>query len=238
MRNLSDLKIKIFADGANLEEILKFSQISFIQGFTTNPTLMKKAGVANYKEFAQEVVSKIPNKEISFEVFSDDLDEMIEQGLKIGSWGENIFVKIPVVNTKGEFTGKVLATLSEKKIKLNVTAVYTTKQILDVVTTLKQDTPTVISVFAGRMADSGIDPLPTITTGVELCKLRRNTGILWASTREVWNVFQANDLGCKIITVPTDVIQKLSKLGKTPSELTVETVKIFYEDAKAAGYFI
>lgn len=238
MRNLANLKIKIFADGANLEDILKFSQLPFVQGFTTNPSLMKKAGVTNYTQFAREVISKIPNKEISFEVFSDDQEEMIEQGLKIGSWGENVFVKIPVVTTTGEFTGKVLSILSEKNIKLNVTAVYTTRQILDVVTTLKKDTPAVISVFAGRMADSGIDPFPIISAGVEISKLRKNTGILWASTREVWNVFQANDLGCSAITAPSDVIQKLSQLGKTPSELTIQTVRTFYEDAKAAGYSI
>lgn len=238
MRNLANLKIKIFADGANLEDILKFSQLPFVQGFTTNPSLMKKAGITNYTQFAREVISKIPNKEISFEVFSDDQEEMIEQGLKIGSWGENVFVKIPVVTTTGEFTGKVLSILSEKNIKLNVTAVYTTRQILDVVTTLKKDTPAVISVFAGRMADSGIDPFPIISAGVEISKLRKNTGILWASTREVWNVFQANDLGCSAITAPSDVIQKLSQLGKTPSELTIQTVRTFYEDAKAAGYSI
>ncbi|MCX7999908.1 MAG: transaldolase [Leptospiraceae bacterium] len=238
MRTLSDLKIKIFADGANLDEILKFNQLSFIQGFTTNPTLMKKAGVTNYVQFSKEVISKIPDKEISFEVFSDEEDEIIEQALKIGSWGENVFVKIPVVNTKGEFLGKVLSTLSEKKIKLNVTAVYTTRQILDIVNSLKGDTPTVISVFCGRMADAGIDPIPCVQAGVEICKLRKNTGILWASTREVWNVFQANDLGCKVITAPTDVIQKLSKIGKTAEYLTLETVRTFYEDAKLAGFQI
>lgn len=238
MRTLSDLKIKIFADGANLDEILKFNQLSFIQGFTTNPSLMKKAGVTNYVQFAKEVISKIPDKEISFEVFSDEEDEIIEQALKIGSWGENVFVKIPVVNTKGEFLGKVLSTLSEKKIKLNVTAVYTTRQILDIVNSLKGGTPTVISVFCGRMADAGIDPIPCVQVGVEICKLRKNTGILWASTREVWNVFQANDLGCKVITAPADVIQKLSKLGKTIEELTLETVRTFYEDANLAGFQI
>ncbi len=236
MRKVSDLKIKLYADGANKEDMLEQYKNPLVRGFTTNPTLMRKAGIVDYVGFAREILSLIPDRDISFEVFADEFHEMERQALEISSWGKNVFVKIPVINTKGEFTGPLLSNLSQKGVKLNVTALYTAAQVRDVVLALKGETPAVLSVFAGRMADSGTDPIPCITASVELCKLRPNTSLLWASTREVWNVFQANDLGCEIITAPKDIIQKLSKLGQTPEEQTLETVKIFYQDALQAGY--
>jgi len=236
MRKVSDLKIKLYADGANKEDMLEQYKNPLVKGFTTNPTLMRKAGIVDYVGFAKEILSLIPDRDISFEVFADEFQEMERQALEISSWGKNVFVKIPVVNTRGEFTGPLLSNLSQKGVKLNVTALYTAAQVRDVVLSLKGETPAVLSVFAGRMADSGTDPIPCIIASVELCKLRPNTSLLWASTREVWNVFQANDLGCEIITAPKDIIQKLSKLGQTPEEQTLETVKIFYQDALQAGY--
>lgn len=236
MRNVSNLKIKVYADGANKEDILEQYKNPLVKGFTTNPTLMKKAGITDYVAFAKDILQFIPDRDISFEVFEDELEEMERQALEIGTWGKNVFVKIPVINTKGTFTGPILSRLSEKGIKLNITALYTASQVRDVVLALKKDTPAVLSVFAGRMADAGTDPIPCVTASVELCKLRQNTGLLWASTREVWNVFQADDLGCEIITAPKDVIQKLAKLGQTPEEQTLETVRTFYEDATKAGY--
>jgi transaldolase len=238
LRKLSDLAIKVYADGANKEDILEQYKNPIVKGFTTNPSLMKKAGITDYVAFAKDLLQSVPDRDISFEVFADDLDEMERQALEIGSWGKNVFVKIPVINTAGVFTGPILSRLSERGIQLNITALYTATQIRDVVLALKKDTPAVLSVFAGRMADAGTDPLPCVSAGVPLCNLRPNTGLLWASTREVWNVFQANDLGCEIITAPKDVIQKLGKLGQTPEEQTLETVKTFYEDASKAGFQI
>lgn len=236
MKKISDLKIKIYSDGADKKDILELNKNPLIQGFTTNPTLMHKAGVKDYKQFAQDVLADITNKDISFEVFADDLIEMEKQAQVIASWGKNVYVKIPVVNSKGEFTGKILSSLSDKGVKLNITAIYTVAQARDVVLSLQKDTPAVISIFSGRMADSGIDPVPVVQASVALAQMRPNTEILWASTREVWNVFQADELGCGVITAPRDVISKLSKLGKTAEELTLETVQTFLEDSAKAGF--
>jgi transaldolase len=238
MKKVTDLKIKIYSDGADKNDILELNKNPLIKGFTTNPTLMSKAGVKDYKSFAKEVLSEIKDKDISFEVFADDLVEMEKQALEIASWGKNVYVKIPVINTKGEFTGKLLSSLSDKGVKLNITAIYTQIQVRDVLLHLQKDTPAVISVFCGRMADSGINPIPIIQASKALCEMRPNTELLWASTREVWNVFEADSLGCEIITAPKDVITKLSKVGKTASELTLETVKTFLEDSKKAGFTI
>jgi transaldolase len=239
MKLIKDLKIKIYADGANKEDILKLYANPLIKGFTTNPSLMKKAGVVDYTKFALDVLTEIKDRDISFEVFSDHLDGMVEQGLKIGSWGKNVYVKIPVMNSKGEYTYPAISKLSENGIKLNITAVYTVEQVRDIVFSLKSNTPAVISVFAGRMADVGIDPNPCILASSYIVKMRDNTELLWASTRELWNIYQAEELGCHIITAPNDVLQKLKNVGtKTPNELTRETVNTFLKDATEVGYSI
>ncbi len=238
MKKVTDLKIKIYSDGADKNDILELNKNPLIKGFTTNPTLMSKAGVKDYKSFAKEVLAEIKDKDISFEVFADELVEMEKQALEIASWGKNVYVKIPVINTKGEFTGSLLSSLSDKGVKLNITAIYTQSQVRDVVLSLRKDTPAVISVFCGRMADSGINPVPVIQASKALCDMRPNTELLWASTREVWNVFEADSLGCEIITAPRDVISKLAKVGKTAEELTLETVKTFLEDSTKAGFTI
>ena len=237
MRRIEDLEIKIYADGANKKDILELYKNPLIKGFTTNPTLVKKAAVTNYSEFALDLLGEVSDRDISFEVFADDLPGMEAQGIKIGSWAKNVYVKIPVMNTKGEHTYPVISALSERGIKLNITAVYTAAQIRDIVLALKKDTPAVISVFAGRMADVGIDPMPCVIAGAHLVNLRPNTELLWASTRELWNIYQANDAGCKIITVPNDVLKKLSNVGKKNEEdLTRDTVITFLEDATSAGF--
>ena len=234
----SDLKIKIFADGADLESIKKLNDISYIDGFTTNPTLMRKAGIMDYKKFAISVLEIVKNKPISFEVFSDELDEMEKQAEEISSWGKNVYVKIPITNTKGEKTFNLVKKLSKSGIKCNITAILTLDQVKEIYEIADTNIDMVISIFAGRIADTGIDPNQVMKDAINLCKPKRKIEILWASTREVLNIIQANKIGCHIITVPHQILNKLNGLGKNLEILSLETVQGFLSDAKKANYKI
>lgn len=239
MFDVSGLKVKIFADGANLDGMKEMYGNSLIKGFTTNPTLMRVAGVRDYAAFARDVLQMIPDLPVSFEVFADDLPEMEAQAHEIGSWGDNVFVKIPVTNTRGEFTGPIISNLSKQGIKLNITAVFTLEQVRGIVEALAPETPAIVSVFAGRIADSGIDPIPLMREAAAL--LRESVPeaeLLWASPREILNVLQADDVGCGVITVTNDLLKKLALFGKDQDEYSLETVKMFYNDARAAEYTI
>ena len=236
MKLLNSLKIKIFADGANFDDILSLNKKEFIKGFTTNPSLMKKAKIQNYEDFAKDLLSHIKDKPVSFEVFSDEIDEMEIQAEKIATWGKNVNVKIPVTNTKNVSTKTLIGKLSNKGIICNVTAIFTLEQIKEVVEVLHKDTPAILSVFAGRIADSGVNPEETIISSVEYAKKKPLSEILWASTRETLNIFQAEDMGCQIITVPHSMLKKLDLIGKNLNQYSIETVKDFYNDAKSAGY--
>tara|TARA_B110000027_G_scaffold133754_1_gene163170 strand:+ start:1016 stop:1738 length:723 start_codon:yes stop_codon:yes gene_type:complete len=235
---IENLKIKIFADGADLESIKDLNTLNYIKGFTTNPSLMKKAGIKDYKGFAIKLLSEIKNKPISFEVFSDDIIEMEKQAEEIASWGKNVNVKIPITNTKNVPTTELIRKLSSKGITCNVTAIFTTKQIEDVVQALDKTTPAILSVFAGRIADTGIDPDKIMKDSINFAKSKPKSEILWASTRENLNIFQAEKIGCHIITVPHDLLKKLTNLGKNLEEFSLETVNGFYTDALSAGYNI
>lgn len=235
---IDDLKIKIFADGADLESIKSLNTKNFIKGFTTNPSLMKKAGIKDYKDFAIKLLSEIKDKPISFEVFSDDIMEMEKQAEEIASWGKNVNVKIPITNTKKIPTTELIRKLSSKGITCNITAIFTIGQMKEVVEVLDKTTPAILSVFAGRIADTGIDPEKIITDSVTLAKSKPKSEILWASTRENLNIFQAEKLGCHIITVPHDLLKKISNIGKNLEEFSLETVHGFYADALSAGYKI
>jgi transaldolase len=235
---LGDLKIKIFADGADLKSMRAAASDPCIKGFTTNPTLMRAAGVNDYKGFALEVLRLIGDRPISFEVFADDFPTMADQAREIASWGANVYVKIPVTDTKGEFSGPLIAELSHAGIKLNVTAVMTLDQIGRISEAVSDRTATVISVFAGRIADTGRDPVPHMRRSLELVRHRRKIELLWASPRELLNIFQADEIGCHIITVTSDVLKKLALVGKDLELYSRETVNMFYRDATAAGYHI
>ncbi len=230
------LKIKIFADGANKEGMLAMYARPYIKGFTTNPTLMRKAGISDYKAFAQDVLKSIKDRPISFEVFSDDLEEMERQAVEIASWGTNVYVKIPVTNTKGTFCGDVIRALANKKVKMNVTAVMTLEQIKQIVPCMNNGVPGVISVFAGRVADTGRDPVPHMQQALTILKPFPNLELLWASPRELLNIFQADEIGCHIITVTNDILEKLSLLNKDLSHYSLETVQMFYNDAQKSGF--
>lgn len=234
------MAIKIFVDSAKLEEMLAHYQYrEQIAGFTTNPSLMKKAGVTDYHAYAKEVLTAIPDLPISFEVFADELDEMKRQALIINEWGENLYVKIPVSNTKGESTAPLLKELSQAGVKLNVTAIFTLEQTQTVIDHLSAQTAAIISIFAGRIADSGIDPMLIMRQAVDMVKHLPNSEILWASTREVFNIKQAESCGCDIITVPPAMINAANKnLGKSLEQYSLETVKGFYRDASEAGYHL
>lgn len=238
MEHFNDLSIKIFADGANIDDILTFYKNSRISGFTTNPTLMRKAGIDNYETFAKEVLNKIRDKPVSFEVFEDDLDLMLAQAKVINSWASNVYVKLPVTNTKGESTGSIIKELSNLSVKLNITAVFTPFQVEKIAENLSKNTPAIISVFAGRIADTGIDPIPLMSDCLKIIKHSPETKLLWASPREFLNIIQANEIGCHIITVTPDLISKFKLLNKNLNEFSMETVKMFYNDAKNAGYSI
>tara|TARA_Y100000590_G_scaffold209795_1_gene237714 strand:- start:198 stop:911 length:714 start_codon:yes stop_codon:yes gene_type:complete len=235
---LDKLKIKIFADGAEIDSIKKLNSNSFIKGFTTNPSLMKKAGIKNYKDFALKLLSEITDKPISFEVFSDEILEMEKQAYEISKWGKNVNVKIPVTNTKKESTTELIRKLSSKGIICNVTALFTNDQIKEVYDAIHNSTPSILSIFAGRIADTGIDPSDIIKYSVDLVKSKPKTEVLWASTRETLNIFQAEKLGCQIITVPHGILSKLNYLDKNLDEFSLETVKSFYKDSIAAGFKI
>lgn len=236
--NFADITTKIFADGADLDSIKRLAANPIVKGFTTNPTLMRKAGVTDYKAFAKQVLEVITDRPVSFEVFADDLQTMEKQALEIASWGENVNVKIPVTNTKGEFVGPILRTLSERGVKLNVTAIFTLEQVRNVVDCLRPDVPSFVSVFAGRIADAGIDPVPVMAESVQILKQKPASELIWASPREVLNVVQASQVGCQVITVTPDILGKLSSLGKDLAQFSLETVEMFYRDATASAFSI
>jgi transaldolase len=238
MSQLDALKIKIFADGANLEEMVTLSQKYFISGLTTNPTLLRKAGVLDYEIFARSVLDKITTLPISFEVFSDDLDEMISQGQKIAAWGENVYVKIPITNTKGVSTSRVVSSLANQGIKVNVTALMTSLQVEQIAESLNPNIPSYVSVFAGRVADTGVDPIPLMKQSINILKPNNNAELIWASPRELLNIFQANDIGCHVITATSDILNKLELVHRDLDNYSLETVKMFYEDAKKSGLTI
>jgi transaldolase len=236
--NFSRFNIAIYADGANMKDILYFNSKKFIKGLTTNPTLMKKSGVKDYQKFALDVLKIVKKKPISFEVFSDDFKEMYRQAKIISSWGDNVFVKIPVTNTKGLSSYKLINKLSNEGIKLNVTAVLLQNQVINIVKSLSKKTRSIISIFAGRIADTGRDPIPLVKKSVLLTKKYKNIQILWASTRESLNIFQAQKINCDIITVTTDILSKVNIFGYDLKKYSLDTVKMFYNDAAKAGYKI
>ena len=236
MKTINDLKVKIFADGADKKTMLDMYGRSYIQGLTTNPTLMKKAGISDYRAFCKDILSVIKDKPLSFEVFSDDFDEMERQAHEIASWGKNVYVKIPITNTKKETCFGLLAKLSKNEIKVNVTALMTLEQVKGVAEVLEPSVPSYVSVFAGRIADTGRDPLPLISAAVELLRKLPSSELIWASPRELLNIFQADEIGCQIITVTNDILNKLDKVGYDLEEYSLDTVKMFRSDAISAGY--
>jgi transaldolase len=235
---LSELNVRIFADGADLDGMIEMAQNPLIRGFTTNPTLMRKAGVSDYRAFARDVLTAIPDRPISFEVFSDDLAEMERQALEIASWGANVNVKVPVTNSEGVPTTPLISHLSEQGVFLNITALTTVQQVKEVSSALRGSAPAFISVFAGRIADTGRDPGPIMTEAVHITSSRPDTEIIWASPRELLNVFQADAAGVQVITVANDILKKLPLVGKDLSEYSLETVQMFRNDALTAGFTI
>ena len=236
MKTLDQLKVRIFADGADKKDMMEVYQLPYLRGFTTNPTLMRKAGITNYEAFAREILSVIPDRSISFEVFADD-SEMERQARRIALWGKNVSVKIPITNTKRERAIPLIRKLSHDGIALNVTAIFTLDQVQDVVDAVKDGgAPCFVSVFAGRIADTGRDPVPLMAEAVQCLKQAPNTELIWASPRELLNVFQADDIGCHVITVTNDILKKLTLIGKDLSEYSLDTVKMFYTDGQAANY--
>ena len=232
------MKTKIFCDSANFQIIKKFNNNSLVSGFTTNPSLMRLSGAKNYKNYSLKLLKACKKKPISLEVFGDSFEEMLTQALIINSWGKNVYVKIPVVNSRGLFSGKVIRRLSEKGVKLNITAVYTVNQVKKILKSINKNSKTIISIFSGRMGDVGKDPVPIIKKSVTLTKKLKNVAILWASTREAYNYLQSKNCGCSIITMPPSIIQKISKFGKTYQELTLDTVKKFLKDSKDSNFKI
>jgi transaldolase len=231
------LSVKLFADGANLAQILELNEDSTIQGFTTNPTLMRAAGVTNFEDFAREVLIHV-SKPISFEVFSDDLQEMKSQGLKIASWGPNVYVKVPVMNTKGESTSSVIEALVSKDVKVNVTAVMESSQVAEIVNVLNPDIPSYISVFAGRIADTGRDPVAILQESLKIMSPISGAELIWASPRELLNIFQADEIGCHVITATNEILKKMNLVGKDLIQYSRETVEMFRRDAIASNYQI
>jgi len=232
------MKIKIFCDSADFTTIKNFNNNSLVSGFTTNPSLMKLSGAKNYRNYSLRLLKVCKKKPISLEVFGDTFDQMLRQAVIINSWGKNVYVKIPVVNSKGLFSGKVIKTLSQKGIKLNITAVYTVNQVKKILKSINKNSKTIISIFSGRMSDVGKDPVPIIKESVRLTKKMKKVEILWASTREAYNYLQARNCGCSIITMPSTIIEKISKFGKSYQELTLDTVKKFLEDSKKSNFKI
>ena len=229
------MSTKIYCDSADLQIIKKYNKKKIVKGFTTNPSLMRKAGAKDYKAYSAKILKICKNKPISFEVFADDFKSMIQQGIKIDNWGKNVYVKVPVVNSKNKFSGKVIRELNSKNIKLNITAVYTAKQTKKILKVINKKTKVLISIFAGRAGDTGKDPVQEFIKSIKLAKKFKNVEILWASVREPYNYLQAKQLGCHIITVPPPVIEKIKKFGKTFDQLTKETVKAFLIDSKKAN---
>jgi transaldolase len=231
-----DLKIKIFADGADLQGMLEMNAKPFVKGLTTNPTLMRKVGITDYRSFSKEVLKEITVKPISFEVFSDELEEMKRQGLEIASWGENVYVKIPVTTTSGESTASVVEHLASQGVKVNVTALMTEAQVRVMFEVLDPATPSYVSIFAGRIADTGRNPLPIMTKALEILKSNPQCELIWASPRELLNVFQADEIGCHIITATNDILKKVELVGYDLTSYSLDTVKMFRNDAVAAGF--
>ena len=235
---LEALKIEIFADGANKDDILKLNSKKFVKGFTTNPSLMKKSGIKDYEKFSKDILEIIREKPFSLEVFADDFDEIERQARKISTWGKNVFVKIPITNTKSEKSKNLIKKLSDEGIKLNITAIFTESQISDTISSLNPEVNSIISIFAGRIADTGIDPIPYMMFADKLIDQNKNIKTLWASTRQIYSIFEADKIGCNIITVPSEMLNKLIVLGKDLDKYSLDTVKQFYEDASASKYKI
>ncbi|MGZ5280362.1 MAG: transaldolase [Pseudobdellovibrionaceae bacterium] len=238
MNAVDNLKVKIFADGADKAGMLEMAAKPFVKGLTTNPTLMRKAGITDYRAFAKDILSEIKDKPLSFEVFSDDFAEMERQAMEIASWGSNVYVKIPVTNTKRETCYGLVKRLAHQKVKVNVTALMTLKQVESVVEVLNPEVESYVSVFAGRIADTGVDPVPLMKESVQMLKRNPKAELIWASPRELLNIFQADQIGCQVITVTNDVIKKLSLVGYNLDDYSLDTVKMFYNDAVAAGFKI
>jgi transaldolase len=236
MKSVEQLSVKIFADGADLPGMLELYHKPYIKGFTTNPTLMRKAGIADYRGFAREVLAAIPDRPISFEVFSDEFDGMERQAGEIASWGENVYVKIPVTNTRGDSACPLVRRLSHAGVKLNVTALLPLEQVREVVDAVAGGAPSCISVFAGRMADTGADPVPHMAAAVEMLRAAPKAELIWASPRELLNIFQADEIGCHIITVTHDILKKLSIVGRDLHDYSLDTVRMFHRDAAQAGF--
>ena len=235
---MNKIKTKIFCDIAELKQIKKFNRKKMVKGFTTNPSLMKKAGAKDYKAYSKKILKICKNKPVSLEVFADDYYDMRDQALKINKWGKNVYVKIPVTNSKGIFTGKIIKELNSMNIKLNITAVYNSKQAQKILKLINKKSKVIISIFAGRAGDTGKDPIPEFKKSILLARKFKNVEILWASVREPYNYIQAKQIGCHIITIPPDTIEKIEKFGKSYEQLTIETVKAFYKDAKSARFKI
>jgi transaldolase len=238
MKKIEDLKIKIFLDGADKKDMLDMSSKPFIKGLTTNPSLMKKAGIKDYKFFARDILAIIKEKPISFEVFSDEFDEMENQAMEISSWADNVYVKIPITNTKKISSTKLIKNLSQKKIKLNITAIMNVDQVKSALSVLNQEVPSIISVFAGRIADTGRDPIPLMKNCLKEIQINKKSELLWASSRELLNIFQANEIGCHIITVTKEIINKLRLVNYNLDEYSLDTVKSFYKDALDSKFSI
>jgi len=238
MPSCDELRVKVFADGAELAGIADMARNPRIKGFTTNPTLMRKAGISDYRAFALDVLKIVADRPVSFEVFSDDFTEMERQALEIASWGPNVNVKIPVTNTRSEFAGPLLSRLSKAGVALNVTAIMTNDQVQRVVDAMDGPAPAFVSVFAGRVADTGRDPMPIMIEAVAQCNARPKTELIWASPRELLNIFQADEIGCHIITVTNNILKKLDGVGKDLTQFSLETVEMFRNDAVKAGYHI
>jgi transaldolase len=233
---VTDLKVKLFADGADKAGMLEMYRKPFVKGFTTNPTLMRKAGITDYRGFAREILQAIPNRPISFEVFSDDFDEMERQAREIATWGANVYVKIPVTNTKRQPAYELVRRLSQDGVRFNVTAILTLDQVKAVAEALKGGAPSCVSVFAGRIADTGVDPVPVMAEAVRILKNVPSAELIWASPRELLNVFQADAVGCHIITATNDILKKLDLIGRDLADYSLDTVKMFYNDAQQAGF--
>lgn len=236
VKSVKDLRVQIFADGADKMGMLEMYAKPFVKGLTTNPTLMKKAGITDYAAFCKDILQSIQDKPLSFEVFSDDFLEMERQAMEIASWGSNVYVKIPVTNTKQETCYALVRKLTAKKVKINVTAIMTLAQVKDVVAALDPHVPSYVSVFAGRIADTGYDPLPLMAAAVEMLKVAPAAELIWASPRELLNIFQADDIGCQVITVTNDILKKLTLVGYDLDNYSLDTVKMFYKDAVDAGF--
>ena len=236
MKQVKDLKVQIFADGADKSGMLEMYGRQYIKGFTTNPTLMRKAGITEYEAFARDILTAIPDRPISFEVFADEFAEMERQARRIATWGKHVSVKIPITNTKGESSIPLIRRLSHEGVALNVTAIFTLDQVQTVVDAVTNGGPCYVSVFAGRVADTGVDPVPLMAEAVARLGAARNTELIWASPRELLNIFQADEIGCHVITVTNDILNKLKLVGRDLADYSLDTVKMFYEDGKAAGY--